>query len=137
MGEGMNLNPIVAAGKKKKPSSHSQEPRKVNRNKKHDIKIPVHEKLEAVIRREALRKWNGSKTTISTDIFLFGLQNIHVYPEVKYQDGPITVHVKVEHEVYMKLGEYAAVWRCSMRQAAHRIFMEAIKKRQLGGIEIE
>lgn len=134
MGEGMNLNPIVSAGKKKTPLTQTSQLRKTNKNKKHDIKIPVSEKLDSIIRREAVRSWNGSKTTICTDIFLFGLQRLYVYPEVKYADGPITVHVKVEHDVYVKLGEYAAAWRCSMRQAAHRIFMEAIKKKQIGGI---
>lgn len=133
MGKGSNLNPILSS-QKKSSSSRPSEPRKINKNKKHDIKIPVSEKLESVLRREAVRYWGGSKTLISTEIFLFGMDYLHVYPEVEYQDGPITVHVKIEHDVYIKLGALASDWRCSQRQAAHRIFLEAINKKQLGGI---
>lgn len=133
MGKGNHLNPILSP-QKKSSSSLPSEPRKINKNKKHDIKIPVSEPLESVIRREANKNWGGSKTVVSTELFLFGLEHLHVYPEVNYQDVPFTVHVKIEHDIYEKLGGHASEWRCSMRQAAHRIFMEAVKKKQLGGV---
>jgi len=132
---GGHINPILTSNKKTSSSSASSSaPRKVNRNKKHDIKIPVNEPLESMIRREALRRLGGSKTSVSTELFMYGLDNLFVYPEVEYRDGPITVHIKIEEPVYQRLAEYATKWKCSMRQAAHRVFMEAVKKRQLGGI---
>ena len=133
MGKGTHINPILSSTKKSSSSLPSA-PRKVNKNKKHDIRIPVSEELESVLRREAIKYTEGSKTKISTQLFLFGLKYLHHYPAIKYEDGPIIVHVKVEQEVYEELGEYAAEWRLSMRQAAHRIFMEALNKKQLKGI---
>lgn len=114
----------------------SQEPqqRKVRSDKLHDIKIPVPEIVDTTIRKESRRAWNGSKTALGTDILTFGLEQIFVYPEVNYQDGPFTVHCKVDHETFQRIGDHAAEWKCSVRKAAHRIFMEAYKKRQLGGV---
>ena len=132
MGEGKYINPIIT-DRKKNQEQRTTRP-KFNSNKLHDIKVPIPERLDATIRREAYKEWNGSKTAISTELFLFGLNNLFHYPESQYKDGPLTVHVKIDHETYKRLGEYASNWKCSMRQAAHRIFMEAVKKKQLGGV---
>lgn len=126
-----NLNPIL--NKPKSPRSEPQK-RKTRSNKLHDIKIPVSEDMDTLLRRESRRFWNGSKTAIGTEILLFGLENIFIYPDVTYKDSPFTVHCKVDHMTYQNIGNYASSWKCSVRQAAHRIFMEAIKKKQLGGI---
>ena len=133
MGEGRYINPIIT-DRGRKVSGQQQGARKVNSNKLHDIKVPVTLKLDETIRREAYKHWNGSKTAISTELFLFGLNNLFHYPEVIYKDGPVTVHVKINHDTYKRLGDYASIWKCSMRQAAHRVFMEAVKKKQLGGV---
>lgn len=108
--------------------------RKIHRNKKHDIKVPVTESMDSIIREEASKRWGGSKTTVSTELVLFALDELFVFPDVEYCDGPLTVHVKVEHDDYMRIGQYAAKWKLSMRQATHRLFLEAYKKKQLGGL---
>lgn len=103
--------------------------------KKHDIKIPVSEQIESAIRREALSKWNGSKTIVATNLVLYGMDNLSHYPEIEYEDGPYCLHVKLEHDLYMRLGELATEWKVSMRKAAHRVFIEAAKKEQIIGHE--
>jgi hypothetical protein len=131
MGKETHLNPILS-----NPQKRYKEPqqRKVCSDKLHDIKIPVSETVDTILRREARRYWNGSKTSLGTEIVLFGLQQIFVYPDVTYKDSPFTVHCKVDQEVYQKLGDLATEWKCSVRKAAHRVFMESFKKKQLGGI---
>jgi hypothetical protein len=131
MGKETHLNPILS-----NPQKRYMEPkqRKVRSDKLHDIKIPVSETVDTILRREARRYWNGSKTSLGTEIVLFGLQQIFVYPDVTYKDSPFTVHCKVDQEVYQKLGDLATGWKCSVRKAAHRVFMESFKKKQLGGI---
>ncbi|MFJ7747465.1 hypothetical protein [Peribacillus sp. NPDC097295] len=126
-----HLNPVL---NKKKKEGQEQQKRKVRTDKLHDIKIPVTDSMDFFIRRESRRHWNGSKTALGTEILLFGLDQVFVYPDVTYNDLPNTIHCKVDHEVFQKIGEYAADWRCSIRKAAHRIFVEAYKKKQLGGI---
>lgn len=126
-----HLNPVLHKSKK----HHLDSPkRKVRTDKLHDIKIPVSELTDFTIRRESRKQWNGSKTALGTEILLYGLNNLFVYPDVTYNDLPHTIHCKVDHETFKKIGEYAADWKCSIRKAAHRIFIEAYKKKQLGGI---
>lgn len=131
MGKETHLNPILSTPQKRyeKPQQ-----RKIRSDKLHDIKIPVTETVDTIMRRESRRYWNGSKTSLGTEILMFGLQQVLVYPDVTYKDSPFTVHCKVDHEVYQKIGDLAAEWKCSARKAAHRVFMEAFKKKQLGGI---
>lgn len=124
------LNPSIAVPKK----NSSPHQRKIRFDKLHDIKIPIKEPVDALLRRESRRYWNGSKTALGTDILIFGIEQIFVYPDVTYQESPFTVHCKVNHETYQKIGHYATEWKCSVRKAAHRIFIEAYKKKQIGGI---
>ncbi|USL11053.1 hypothetical protein [Bacillus bombysepticus] len=131
MGKFNHLNPVLSSSIKK---VIEQQKRKVRSDKLHDIKIPVDEPVDMILRRESRRYWNGSKTALGTEILLFGLEQVLVYPDVTYTDKTYTVHCKVNHETYQKIGDYAAVWKCSVRKAAHRIFVEAYKKKQLGGV---
>lgn len=131
MGNSNNLNPMF--NRKRKQESDPQ-PRKVRSDKLHDIKIPITELMDTKLRLESRRFWNGSKTSLGTEILIFGLKEVFVYPDVTYSDSPFTVHAKVDHDTYQQLGELAARWKCSARKAAHRVFMEAYKKKQLGGV---
>lgn len=134
MGRNNHLNPILTPTRMKADGKT----RKINSNKLHDIKIPVPEYLEKIIRKESRKYWGGSKTVLGTELLMFGLEQLFYYPEVEYNDGPFTVHTKVNHEIWLQIGEYADKWRCrSIKQAAHRIFIEAVKKKQLGGITDE
>lgn len=131
MGKESHLNPVLRQSKNTIPNPQA---RKVRSDKLHDIKIPVSEDVDLIIRRESRRFWRGSKTALGTEILMFGLHDVFVYPDVTYKDGPYTIHCKVDHDVYQRLGGMAASWKCSIRKAAHRVFMEAFKKKQLGGI---
>ena len=113
--------------------SHLTAPVKKTNKKKHDIKIPVNDEVEAIIRREAINCFSGSKTVIATQLVLFGMDHLMHFPEVPYEDGPFCLHVKLEHEQYVRLGVYATSWNVSMRKAAHRVFIAAAKKKQLVG----
>lgn len=129
MEKGSYINPILSPNKK-----NTSGERKIRSDKLHDIKIPVTEQIDYVIRRNAKLSWNGSKTSLGTDLVLFALDNLFVYPDVTYKDGPHIVHIKVNHDTYQIIGEYASEWKCSIRKAAHRIFIAAYHKMQLGGI---
>jgi len=131
MGKNKHLNPSLSPSKKQLSEPTK---RKTRSDKLHDIKIPITESIDVILRRESRRYWNGSKTSLGTEILLFGLEQVFVYPDVTYEDGPITVHCKVNHDIYQRIGEYAVHWKCSVRKAAHRIFLEAYKKKQLGGV---
>ena len=134
MGKEQHLNPILST-----PRKRYQEPkkRKIRSDKLHDIKIPITESVDLALRRESYRDWGGSKTALGTELLLFGLKEIVVYPEVSYKDKPFSVHCKVDQETYEEIGMWAAKWRVSARRAAHRIFCEAFKKKQLGGVTDE
>jgi hypothetical protein len=132
MGKKNHINPILLPSQRKK---NEQVTRKVRKDKLHDIKIPITETMDMILRREARKYWDGSKTSVGTDLITFGMEQMFIFPEVNYQDRPHTCHVKVDHEMYQRIGQLADKWKCrSIRQAAHRIFMEAFKKKQLGGI---
>ncbi|MDQ7861028.1 hypothetical protein RCO48_08320 [Peribacillus frigoritolerans] len=92
------------------------------------------EPMDMILRRESRRYWNGSKTAFGTEILLFGLEQVLVYPDVTYTDQPYTVHCKVDHETYQKIGDYAAGWKCSVRKSSSSdIYRSIQKKGQLGG----
>lgn len=134
MGKNKHINPSLSPSNDR---SSKIPIRKIRSDKLHDIKIPINEPMDVILRRESRRYWNGSKTSIGTEILIFGIEQLFIYPDVNYQDEPFTVHAKVNHETYQKIGHYATDWKCSIRKAAHRIFMEAYKKKQLGGITNE
>ena len=135
MGKEQYINPGLSSTPKKGNEPTKQ--RKTRSDKLHDIKIPVTENMDLTLRRESRRNWNSSKTALSTEILLFGLDQLFVYPEVPYEDLPLIVHCRVNNAVYQRIGEHADKWNCSIRKAAHRIFMEAYKKKQFGGITNE
>lgn len=120
-----HLNPILSSSKKKQILNE----RKIRKDKLHDIKIPIDDTIDLTLRRESRKFWNGSKTALGTEIFLYGLNHVFHYPEVTYKDSPITVHIKVDHATFQRIGDYSTQWRCSIRKAAYRIFMEAYSKK--------
>lgn len=131
MRRGNKLNPSFTPNKIKNPESQK---RMVRSDKLHDIKIPVSDVTKLIILRESRKHWHGSNTKTGTELLLFGLENLFVFPDVTYKDYKTTIHCKVDHATFQKIGQYGIEWNCSTRQAAHRIFMEALKKKQLGGI---
>src|SRR3954469_12627095 len=112
MGKEHYVNPVLSTSHQR---NQNLQKRKVRSDKRHDIKIPVTEMVDLIIRRESRRYWNGSKTALGTDILMFGLEQILVYPDFPYKAQSYTVHCKVDHETYQKIGEYASQWKCSVR----------------------
>jgi len=136
VGKNEHLNPILYSSKKKQQPNERKIRRKIRKDKLHDIKIPINENIDLTLRRESRKFWNGSKTALGTEIFLYGLNHLFQYPDVDYKDSPMTVHIKVDHATFQRIGEYSTKWRCSIRKATHRIFMEAYLKKY-GGISNE
>jgi len=93
--------------------------------KKHDIKIPLPEQVDYMLRLHARKGFGGSKTALGTHLFLEGLNHIGIYQDFRYADDSIMTHIKILQEDYERLSVYSAEWRISQRRAAHRIFMNA------------
>ena len=109
------LNEIKNPKKVKRPS-----PRKL-----HDIKIPLPEQIDYMLRLHSRKGFSGSKTALGTHLFLQGLHHIVEYRDFPYDDESIMTHLKISQEDYERLSVYSSDWKVSQRRAAHRIFMNA------------
>ena len=125
------LNPILSTPPN--PDRQTSE-RKIRADKLHDIKIPVSAVVDSILRRESRKRWGGSKTAIGTDILKYGLENIFMFPAVEYKQQEKTVHCKVDQATFLKIADLADIWGYSIRKAAHRVFTESLKKKQLGSV---
>lgn len=76
----------------------------------------------------------GSKTAIGTEILKYGLETIFIYPAVEYKQEERTVHFKVDQATFLKIADLADILGCTIRKAAHRVFTESLKKKQLGSV---
>ena len=125
------LNPILNEIKKPK------DVKKVNSLKKHDIKIPLPEQIDYMLRLHSRKGFSGSKTALGTHLFLQGLNYIFEYREIPYEDGSIMTHIKIPQIDYERLSVYSSKWKVSQRKAAHRIFMNAyLREFGAGGNEL-
>ena len=109
-----------------------QRPKEVKRacpNKKHDVKIPLPEQIDYMLRLHSRKGFGGSKTAFGTHLFLEGLDHMSEYQEFHYNDESIMTHLKISQEAYERLSVYSADWKVSQRRAAHRIFMNAYIRR--------
>lgn len=109
------LNEIKNPKEVKRPS-----PRKL-----HDIKIPLPEQIDYMLRLHSRKSFSGSKTALGTHLFLQGLHHIVEYRDFPYDDESIMTHLKISQEDYERLSVYSSDWKVSQRRAAHRIFMNA------------
>ena len=109
------LNEIKNPKEVKRPS-----PRKL-----HDIKIPLPEQIDYMLRLHSRKGFSGSKTALGTHLFLQGLHCIVEYRDFPYDDESIMTHLKISQEDYERLSVYSSDWKVSQRRAAHRIFMNA------------
>ena len=103
-------------------------PKEVKRpspRKRHDIKIPLPEQIDYMLRLHSRKGFSGSKTALGTHLFLQGLHHIVEYRDFPYDDESIMTHLKISQEDYERLSVYSSDWKVSQRRAAHRIFMNA------------
>ena len=112
------LNEIKSPKKITKPSLR----------KLHDIKIPLPEQIDYMLRLHSRKGFNGSKTALGTHLFLKGLDYVFEYQEFPYGDESIMTHLKISQTDYERLSIYSSEWKVSQRKAAHRIFMNAYLK---------
>lgn len=113
------LNPIL---------NENQRPKEIKKactRKKHDIKIPLPEQIDYMLRLHSRKGFGGSKTAYGTHLFLQGLDHMSEYEVFPYDDESIMTHLKITQETYERLSVYSAEWKISQRRAAHRIFMNA------------
>lgn len=113
------LNPMLNEVKRPK------ERKKASPLKKHDIKIPLPEQIDYMLRLHSRKGFSGSKTALGTHLFLQGLNYMFEYLEFPYEDESIMTHIKISQADYERLSVYSSEWKVSQRKAAHRIFMNA------------
>ena len=106
-----------------------KEIKKASPRKLHDIKIPLPEKIDYMLRLHARKGFGGSKTAFGTHLFLEGLNHMTDYRVFSYGDESIMTHLKISQENYERLSVYSSEWKISQRRAAHRIFMNAYIRR--------
>lgn len=109
-----------------------QSPKKIKKaspRKLHDIKIPLPDQIDYMLRLHARKGFGGSKTAFGTHLFLEGLDHIADYQAFPYGDESIMTHLKISQENYERLSVYSSEWKISQRRAAHRIFMNAYIRR--------
>lgn len=110
-----SLNEMKSPKEVKRPS-----PRKL-----HDVKIPLPEQIDYMLRLHSRKGFSGSKTALGTHLFLQGLHHIVEYRDFPYDDERIMTHLKISQEDYERLSVYSSEWKVSQRRAAHRIFINA------------
>ncbi|MBP0725513.1 hypothetical protein J5Y03_09970 [Bacillus sp. RG28] len=96
------------------------------KSKKHidclvDIKFYVTEEEDFYL-RECSRKQKVSLTKYCTNVLETITNRLHDYPKVDYIKTAYMVHVCVNPILYQKIVRRAAEWRCSIREATHRMF---------------
>lgn len=97
------------------------------RIKKHDIKIPLKESIYDQLTINA--QLNEQTTTqycteIITKIMSWTPEG--KYPKSYYHTSPYMVHVMLPEKEYQIIKKHAREWKCSKRQAAHRIFLSGL-----------
>ena len=105
----------------------SSKPRKQRSDKKHDIKIPVSKSTkQRVLLYSRLRGLSEKK--YCTGLVKQAFELNYELPEVEYQPGELTVHINPDKELYSLIVNKSVDWNsASLRMAAHRIFMEALR----------
>lgn len=102
------------------------------REKKNDIKIPVSESMDRAIRLNAR---NEGKTI--TEYCTYIMQSAMSwtvqgqFKEVPYKTSPYMVHVSLQDSYYSEVVRLSSQWHCTIREAAHRIFMTGAKVHEI------
>ncbi len=107
---------------KETPSIPKQ--RKIRKDKKKDIKVPVSEKQKKAIRRLAYKR-KMTATSFSTMLVEEALQSAYLQQlkAVPYKDTHDFVHVKLRNNEYDQIVELAIDWNVSVRKCVYRILV--------------
>lgn len=112
-----------------------KKPRKKRSDAKSDVKIP----LTTVERQQVKILARANKMTVTE--YCSHLINLYIernwdYKEVNYHASEKCVHATFKQNEYDELFSFSVKWDCSLRQAAHRILLNALYFER-GGIDIE
>ncbi|MCT8138668.1 hypothetical protein H1D32_13490 [Anaerobacillus sp. CMMVII] len=125
----MNLNPMFSprAAEPQKEKLKISKPRKKRSDKKHDIKIPV-SKLDKQKVLLYSRLSGLSEKKYCTGLIKKAFELNYELPEIDYQTSNLMVHINPDKELYSLIVNKSVDW-CyeSIRMAAYRIFMEALR----------
>lgn len=110
-------------------SKPNKEPvqRKKRSDAKSDVKIPLTLEQRQIVKQLAKRH-RMKPTSYCSELLGLFLRRKTEYRLVDYSAAnKKTVHAKLSESDYDILFDYSIKWDCSLRQAAHRILMTAIK----------
>ncbi len=103
-------------------------------DKKIDIRIPINRDDKKFVFWESKMR-RQSMTEYCTDLVKAHLETQNHFPIQEYKLSLNWVHVKVQQQTYEQLVYYANEWGCSIREATHRIFTDALFKER-GGVYV-
>ncbi|UOE78405.1 hypothetical protein [Parageobacillus thermoglucosidasius] len=107
---------------RKRPITRA-EGRKVRRDKKYPVKIMLTSQQRKAIRILA-HKAGVCPTVYCTELLKKGLLREYNYPERDYpSNSQLCFPAKLEEDYRKLLFRYSIKWDCSLKRAAHRIFM--------------
>lgn len=123
---------LSSATKVRKQPITKAEGRKVRRDKKYPVKIMLTSQQRKAIRILAYEA-GLCPTQYCTELLKKGLQRDYDYPECDYPaSSALSFPAKLEEEYRQLLFRYSVKWDCSLKRAAHRIFM-TILSLEMGG----
>ncbi|ERN52806.1 hypothetical protein M3689_07080 [Alkalihalophilus marmarensis] len=128
----MNLNPMLNQTKRKQSQPSV---RKKRSDSKVDIRIPIKPKDREFV-LYAARNRRESITSYATGIVKAHLDRRRDFPQQVYEPSDFIVHVKATPKMYEAIVVYSIKWNCSIREATHRIFSDALFREQ-GGVYVE
>ncbi|MED1603069.1 hypothetical protein [Alkalihalophilus marmarensis] len=128
----MNLNPMLNQTKRKLSQPLV---RKKRSDSKVDIRIPITPKDREFV-LYAARSRRESITSYVTGIVKAHLDQRSEFPQQVYGPSDFIVHVKAPPKMYESVVHYSIKWDCSIREATHRIFTDALFREQ-GGVYVE
>ncbi|MEH7451465.1 hypothetical protein [Gottfriedia acidiceleris] len=115
---------------KNEPTQPQQEKkvRKERSDKKKDIRILLKPEVKQLIKKLSFQ-YNTYPTILTTDIVTEALYRIKEFDEVEYPiESKHLVVAKLDKETFKILQGYCVEWDCSIRKAAHRVFVNSLRK---------
>ncbi|GGI18027.1 hypothetical protein [Gottfriedia solisilvae] len=95
--------------------------RKTRKDKKWNIKVYVTEEQDYYLRLKSSMQ-RVSLTEYSTVGFCRLFERTYEFPPKEYLITPYMVHLNLEERYYEEVTSNAVKWRCSIREAAYRMF---------------